>query len=177
MKNIFSALIALMLIVCMIVPAMAEATENAETVEAEIVSVPATVALAYQDGSINLRAGNSTDTEIVTSLKHGQAITVIQYGDIWSKVATETGKEGYIKNLYINDGNTLYAAGIEYYGGSYKKEVYIGANVYAGASGETALIVSLPQGAKVDAMGENGSYTLVVLEDGAQGFVKSSYLK
>ena len=174
MKNILSALIALMLIICMIVPAMAE---TAETAEPEIVSVPATVALAYADGSINLRAGEGTDTEIVTSLKHGDAITVITYGDIWSKVVTESGKEGYIKNLYINDGNELFAAGIEYFGGSYKKEVFIGVNMYAGASGETALIAALQQGAKVDALGENGSYTLVAAEDGAQGFVKTSYLK
>ena len=174
MKNIFTALIALMLIVCMIVPAMAE---TAETAEVEIVNVPATVALAYEDGSINLRAGEGTDTDIVTSLKHGQAIAVITYGDIWSKVATESGKEGYIKNLYINDGNELYAAGIEYFGGSYKKEVFIGVNMYAGASGETALIVSLQQGTVVNALGENGSYTLVATEDGAQGFVKTSYLK
>lgn len=177
MKNILSALIALMLIVCMIVPAMAETAEAAEEPVAEIVSVPATVALAYADGSINLRAGEGTDTEIVTSLKHGQAITVVTYGDIWSKVVTESGKEGYIKNLYINDGNELFAAGIEYYGGSYKKEVFIGVNMYAGASGETALIAALQQGAKVDALGENGSYTLVAAEDGAQGFVKTSYLK
>lgn len=176
MKNILSALIALMLIVCML-PAVAETTETAEEAVVEIVSVPATVALAYVDGSINLREGEGTDTDIVTSLKHGDSITVITYGDIWSKVVTESGKEGYIKNLYINDGNELFAAGIEYYGGNLKKEVFIGVNMYAGASGETALIAALQQGAKVDALGENGAYTLVAAEDGAQGFVKTSYLK
>ena len=171
MKNI---LIALMLMACLIVPAMAE---NAEIAEPEIVSVPAKVALAYKDGSINLRAGEGTQYDIVTALKHDEAITVITYGDVWSKVATEKGKEGYIKNLYINDGNLLYAAGIEYYGTSREMTAYIGVNMYAGASGETALIVALEPGAEVTALGENGSYTLVSTEDGAQGFVKSSYLK
>ena len=173
MKKMMFVLLALLLAAVLAVPAMAE--ENA-TAEPQPVEVPASVCLAYRDGSINLRAGEGTEFDVVTSLKDGEDITVVLYGDIWSKIVTESGKEGYIKNLYINDGNPLYAAGIEYFGTARKMTVNIGVNMFAGASGETAMIVMLQPGEKLTALGTNGSYTLVSTENGAQGFVKSSYL-
>ena len=184
-KNIFTALIAMLLVLCMAMPALAEAAsieivepaaEPTATPEPQPVEVPANVSLAYRDGSINLRAGAGTEFDVVTSLKDGEDITVILYGDIWSKIVTETGKEGYIKNLYINDGNPLYAAGIEYYGTAREMTAAIGVNMFAGASGETTVIVALQPGEKLTALGENGTYTLVSTKAGAQGFVKTSYL-
>lgn len=176
-KNVFVSVLCMLMMLCLAMPAFAEAAPAAEALaESEIVSVPATVKLAYADGSLNLRSGEGSDTDIVTSLSDGQAITVVQYGEIWSKVATEDGKEGYIKNLYINDGNMLFAAGTEYLGTSKTMHAYIGVTLHAGASGETAAIATLQSGAKVTVLGVNGTYSLVSDENGAQGFVKTGYL-
>ena len=188
MKKTLISMIAALLIACMAVPAMAEPTltiidpaavsaEPAATPEPQPVEVPAVVILPYKDGSINVREINNTDSAIVTSLKHEDAITVILYGGVWSRIRTESGKEGYIKNLYINDGNPVYAAGNVYFDAARTVTIIADIAMYAGASVETEMVSTALAGAEFTALAENGAFTLVASPDGALSYVESAGLK
>ncbi|MBR5181966.1 MAG: C40 family peptidase [Clostridiales bacterium] len=50
-----------------------------------------------------LKTKPSNDATTITSIHKGQALTRTALGDTWSKVRTESGKEGYILTSYIQD--------------------------------------------------------------------------
>lgn len=133
------------------------------------------VSLAYKGGSLNLRQGPSTDFASVGILKDGDHITVEEYGSVWSRVRTDKGTVGYIKNLYIDDGDTDFAAGTTYVS---NYPVYTTANVNfrSGASTNTKSMGVLSKGTKLTVLGKNGGFCLVKTSKGSQGYVSSKYL-
>lgn len=161
MKKLTSILTALLL-VALLVPAVACA-EN--------------VTLAYSDGSLFLRKGPGKDYKTNGTLHDGDEIDVIRYGSVWSKVETEDGRIGYIKNLYIDGAGDDYASGTDYYDSSDWYTVYTTGSVRfrAGASTETAAMGTFAKGTKLTVMGKNGRFYLVKKADGTQGFVSSQY--
>ena len=106
----------------------------------------------------------------------GDHIDVLRYGDVWSKVETDDGKVGYIKNLYIEDGDTNYASGTDYYDSHYTAYTTASVNFRAGASTSTASMGTLSKGTKVTVLGENGRFYLVKNSAGTQGFVSKTYI-
>lgn len=162
MKNSkFTKALCAMLLLCIMVPAVASA---------------ATVDLAYNSGAIYLRKGPGRDYGANGTVHDGDSITVQSYGDIWSKVKTSDGRTGYIKNLYIDDGDSNYAAGTDYFGSHY--DVYTTASVHlrAGASTSTSVIRTISKGTKLRALGKNNNFYLVKTSDGTQGYVSASYV-
>ena len=135
-----------------------------------------TVSLAYSGGSLNLRKGPGTGYASLGTVHDGDYIDVLRYGDVWSKVETGDGKVGYIKNLYIDDGDANYASGIDYYDSHYTAYTTASVNFRAGASAGTASMGTLSKGTKVTVLGENGSFYLVKNSAGTQGFVSKSYI-
>ena len=61
-----------------------------------------TVSLAYPSGALNLRDGAGTQYESLGTVHDGDHITVLEQGSVWSKIKTDSGKVGYINNLYIS---------------------------------------------------------------------------
>lgn len=162
MKNSkFVKALCAMLLVCMLIPAVASA---------------ATVSLAYESGAIYLRKGPGRDYGENGTVHDGDTISVQSYGNVWSKVKTSDGRVGYIKNLYINDGDNNYASGTEYFDGHYSMYTTASVNLRAGASTSTNTIRTLSTGTKVRALGKNNGFYLVSTTDGTQGFVSSKYL-
>lgn len=161
MKKLTMILSALLL-VALLVPAVACAE---------------TVTLAYTEGSLFLRKGPGKDYKTNGTVHDGDEIDVIRYGSIWSKVETEDGRIGYIKNLYIDGAGDDYASGTEYYDSGDWFTVYTTGSVRfrAGASTETAAMGTFSKGTKLTVMGENGRFYLVKTSDGTQGFVSSLY--
>lgn len=159
-RNKFTAAIALVLIVLMLVPAVASA---------------ATMKHAYTSGKIYLRSGPGTQYKTNGTVYNGDYIDVIAYGDIWSQVRTSNGKTGYIKNLYINDGDMTYAAGTRYVN-RYTAYITASVNFRAGASTSTASMGVLNAGTKVTVLGENNGFYLICDPDNAQGFVSAGYV-
>ena len=159
-RSRFSIVLAVALLLCLLLPAAALAD---------------TVSMAQSGGSLYLRSGPGRDYKAVGTVHDGDHITVVSYGSIWSKVKTSSGKTGYIKNLYIDDGDTDFAAGTSYIS---KYTVYTMAkvNLRAGASTGTSVITTLAKGTKLTALGKNGNFYLVQTSDGTQGYVSSSYL-
>ena len=135
-----------------------------------------TVSLAYSGGALNLRKGPGTGYASLGTLHDGDHITVLSYGDVWSKIKTDSGKVGYIKNLYIDDGDTNYASGTSYYSSHYTAYTTASVNFRAGASTSTASMGTLSRGTKVTVLGENGRFYLVKNSAGTQGYVSKSYI-
>lgn len=161
LKSKLIKVLSLVLILCTLVPVAANA---------------AAVKLAYTSGSLYLRKGPSHDYGTNGTVHDGDYISVINYGDVWSKVKTDDGRTGYIKNLYINDGDNNYASGTSYFDGSYTVYTTASVNMRSGASTSTSVITTLSKGSKLQALGKNGKFYLVKKGDGQQGYVSSSYL-
>jgi len=160
-KNKLLVILVAMLIVCLLAPIAASA---------------ATVEMAYGGGSIYLRSGPGREYDDNGTVKDGDYITVLSYGSIWSKVKTSGGRVGYIKNLYINDGDGNYASGTSYFSSRYSVYTTASVNLRSGASTGTAVITTLSKGTKLTAMGTNNGFYLVQTSGGTQGYVSGSYL-
>ena len=160
-RSKFSIVMAIALILCMMVPAVASA---------------ATVTMAYDGGSLNLRSGPGREYKSVGTVHDGDTITVLSYGEICSKVKTSSGKTGYIKNLYIDDGDDNYASGTDYFDSRYSVYTTASVNLRSGASTGTAVITTLAKGTKLTAMGKNNGFYLVQTKSGTQGYVSGSYI-
>ena len=160
-RSKFSIVLAVALIFCVMAPAVASA---------------ASVTMAYDGGSLNLRSGPGREYKSVGTVRDGDSITVVSYGEIWSKVKTSSGKTGYIKNLYIDDGDDNYASGTSYFDSRYSVYTTASVNLRSGASTGTAVIKTLSKGTKLTAMGTNNGFYLVQTKDGTQGYISSSYL-
>jgi len=159
-KSKFIVALAVLMMMALIVPAMAE-----------------TVRLAYKGGSLYIRAGQGTGYDAVGTVHDGDKIDVLKYGSVWSKIKQRsTGKVGYIKNLYIDDGDSDYAAGISYFDGGRTMYTTASVNFRAGASTSTAIMGTFSRGTKLTALGKNGNFYLVKNSKGTQGFVSASYL-
>ena len=159
-KNKLMIALSLALMICILAPA----------------ALAATVEMAYNGGSLYLRTGPGRSYDANGTVHDGDYITVLNYGDIWSKVKTSSGRTGYIKNLYIDDGDDTYAAGTDYFGSKYKVYTTASVNLRSGASTGTAVISTLSKGTKLTAMGRNGSFYLVQTSGGTQGYVSANYL-
>lgn len=160
-RSKLSRVLAMALIFCVMVPAVASA---------------ASITMAYDGGSLFLRSGPGRDYKSIGTVHDGDTVSVLSYGEIWSKVKTSGGKTGYIKNLYIDDGDDNYASGTDYFGSRYSVYTTASVNLRAGASTDTAVITTLSRGTKLTAMGENGRFYLVQTKGGTQGYVSSAYL-
>lgn len=160
MKNKVFKILAALMVVMLMVPAFACAE---------------TVSLAYSDGALNLRKGPGTDYASLGTVHNGDHITIVQTGDIWSKVKTDSGKVGYIKNLYISGSDKNYASGTTYVSG-YTAYTTADVNFRSGASTSTTVMSVLSKGTKVTVLGENGGFYLVKNSKGTQGFVSKKYV-
>ena len=160
MKKKFAAILAALLVLTLITGA----------------ALAETVSLAYSGGALNLRKGPGTEYASLGTVHDGDHIDVLRYGDIWSKVETDDGKIGYIKNLYIEDGDTNYASGTDYFDSHFTAYTTASVNFRAGASTSTASMGTLSKGTKVTVLGENGRFYLVKNSAGTQGFVSKSYI-
>lgn len=160
-KNKLIAVLCVLLVLAFVTPVIASA---------------ATVEMAYSGGSLYLRSGPGRDYKSKGTIEDGDYITVISYGDVWSKVKTSDGTTGYIKNLYINDGDGNYASGTSYFSSRYSVYTTARVNLRSGASTNTAVITTLKKGAKLTAMGKNGEFYLVQTPAGSQGYVSEKYI-
>lgn len=161
MKRKLSILLATALLLCLLLPAAALADY---------------VSMAQSGGSLYLRSGPGREYKAVGIVNDGDYITVVSYGSIWSKIKTSGGKTGYIKNLYIDDGDEDYAAGTGYFNSSYSMYTTATVKMRAGASTSTSVITNLKKGTKVTALGKNGGFYLVQTKGGTQGYVSGNYL-
>lgn len=159
-RSMFTRALALMLLIFLLLPSAALAEH---------------VRMSVKGGSLYLRSGPGRDYSATTTVHDGDYITVITYGSVWSEIETQSGRTGYIKNLYIDDGDLTYAAGTDYVD-SYSAYTTASVNLRAGASTSTEVITVLSKGTKVSVLGVNDDFYLVQTGNGTQGYVSSQYI-
>ena len=153
----------------------------------------ATVALSDESQTLNLRAAPTTNAAVLSRLRHGQTLTVLERYANWTYVQYGT-LSGYVMNDYVvydagdSDSDTPNGGGNsgensgENGGGQAAAQVAIvlpsdGLNLRAGANTASGVIMVLPQGTMLTVTGEmrdNGM--LPVLLGSVAGYVSSDYV-
>ena len=151
----------------------------------------ATVALSDESQTLNLRAAPTTNAAILSRLRHGQTLTVLERYSGWTYVQYGT-LSGYVMNDYIvydadggdsedsngenggenggeNNGQTAFQTAIVLPSG--------GLNLRAGANTSSGVIMVLPQGTMLTVTGEvHDNGMLPVLLGSVAGYVSSDYV-
>ena len=153
----------------------------------------ATVALSDESQTLNLRAAPTTNAAVLSRLRHGQTLTVLERYANWTYVQYGT-LSGYVMNDYVvydaGDSDSDAPSGDENGGedsgenggGQAAAQVAIvlpsdGLNLRAGANTASGVIMVLPQGTMLTVTGEmrdNGM--LPVLLGSVAGYVSSDYV-
>ena len=141
----------------------------------------ATVALADESQTLNLRAAPTVNSSVLSHLRHGQTLTVLERYERWTYVQMGT-LSGYVSNDYI-----IYDAA----GGSTapqptmapdeeKRTAFVlaesGLNLRAHASRTSGVIMTLPQGTMLDVTGYEQDGMLPVALGSLAGYVASEYV-
>ena len=86
-----------------------------------IISAPLYAETAYVTGKIKitLRTGPETDHKIINMLSTGAPLEVLEEGELWTRVLTSSGKDGWVMTRFI-DKKLPYAARYE----NLEKEYY-----------------------------------------------------
>lgn len=136
---------------------------------AETVKTPAS------DGSLNVRSGPGTGYGVVTWVKNGQAITVVENTSPWAKIkVNSTGKTGYIKAKYIASGSEPASGGTlatvtTKYAGSV-------VNVRKGPGTDSEVAFKVTGGSRVEICGESGNWYLIKANNGKTGYISRNYV-
>ena len=145
----------------------------------------ATVALADESQTLNLRAAPTVNSAVLSHLRHGQVLTVLERYERWTYVQMGT-LSGYVSNDYI-----IYDAA-----GSENMETVpdetaapdvesgrvaivlpeSGLNLRTQPSRSSAVIMTLPQGTMLSVTGEERSGMTPVALGGLQGYVATEYV-
>lgn len=136
---------------------------------AETVKTPAS------DGSLNVRSGPGTGYKVVTWVKNGQAITVLENTSPWSKIkVNSTGKTGYIKAKYISGGSAQPSSGT--LGTVTTRFAGSVVNVRKGPGTDSAVSFKLASGARVHIHSESGNWYLIQADNGKTGYISRNYV-
>jgi len=139
----------------------------------------ATVSLADESQTLNLRAAPTVNSAILAHLRHGQTITVLERYARWTYVQMGT-VSGYVSNDYIIYGEGGNTGGAPETAPAEKTFAIVlpesGLNLRASASLTSGVIMTLPQGAMLSVTGTERSGMLPVSLGGLSGFVAAEYV-
>ena len=151
-----------------------------ETPPADVNRGTATVALADESQTLNLRAAPTVNSAVLAHLRHGQTLTVLERYERWTYVRYGT-LSGYVSNDYI-----VYDAA----GGGQQPEQpqqpaerriaivlpQSGLNLRTHASRTSAVMMTLQQGTMLDVTGPEQNGMTPVTLGGLSGYVASEYI-
>jgi len=141
----------------------------------------ATVALADESQTLNLRASPTVNSAVLSHLRHGQVLAVIERYESWTYV--QLGQlSGYVRNDYIiydADGDS--GAQQPETAPAIRDSVAIvlpseGLNLRAQASRTASVIMTLPQGTMLDVTSGDMGGMLGVKLGGISGYVAAEYV-
>ena len=133
---------------------------------------------------LNLRESPSLSGVIITSVKNGETVTVLQKGASWSRVSVG-GKEGFVATEYLNFGNgstdTTPSTPSKPQTGKVAIVTNPGANQVLNLRKEASLdakvLAYYRNGAKVTILSSGSTWHKVQTEDGKVGYMMAKYLK
>ncbi len=161
------------------------------TPEPEDEDVYARVVLSSSSGSMNIRKSATTSSAVVTTVKHGSYLQVLETGEEWCRVMTKSGKTGYIKTKYLVEVSAQEATGSA--GGSaengssgsgsgdvveanFTAQTTGSVNLRAKASTSSTSLGVLAKGTKVTVLAYNDEWAYVQYGS-KNGFISRKYLK
>ena len=140
----------------------------------------ATVSLADESQTLNLRAAPTVNAAVLAHLRHGQTLSVLERYERWTYVQAGS-VSGYVSNDYI-----IYDAGAEQTpeqpeksDGEKRTAIVLpesGLNLRTRASRDSAVIMTLPQGTMLDVIGGEQGGMIGVSLGGLSGYVASEYV-
>lgn len=133
----------------------------------------------------NVRQYASIDSDRLTTVYHGNALTQVSTNGSWSKVTTAGGVTGYISNALFSATQptspttaapTAPAEEAPAAPSWEARDRYVwvfvsAANLRADASADSALVESLPRGTRLYQSATNGSWSKVTAPSGAVGYI------
>ena len=126
---------------------------------------------------LNLREEPSTEGTIITSIKNGSEVVVLQKGTNWSRVSVGT-HEGFMSTQYLHFGNTPVqqpATGkIAVVNNPRDTQVL---NLRQSASLDAKVLDYYRNGVKVTILKAGSTWHKVQVEDGKVGYMMAKYLK
>ena len=141
----------------------------------------ATVALADESQTLNLRASPTTNAAVLSHLRHGQVLTVVERYESWTYV--QLGQlTGYVKNDYIiYDADGVLAQPTPTPAPQGEEYVAIvlpsdGLNLRAQASLSAAVVMTLPQGTMLEVTSADANGMTGVRLGGISGYVSTQYV-
>ena len=156
-----------------------------ETPAGEISRGTATVALADESQTLNLRAAPTVNSAVLAHLRHGQLLTVLERYERWTYVLSGTLR-GYVSNDYIvydAAGGEAESAPEQPAQPEQTADGLIaivlpesGLNLRTRASRSSAVIMTLGQGTMLEVTGEEQNGMLPVTLGGLTGYVASEYV-
>lgn len=153
-----------------------------------VASVPSggpTVYVSSSGGTLKLRAGASTNTEVLGYVHHGDHVSEHSTSGEWTRVTVaETGKTGYIKTKYIRGGSGGGGGGGggTPSGSTYQlarvTTTYSGSKVHlrSGAGSSYSSVGTLYRGNLLKVYGESGNWAHVKTSNGKSGYVYDNYV-
>lgn len=155
----------------------AEAAEVAQAAEEEV-SEWATKLMPNVEGSLNIRAEASEESDVVGKLYKGAVADIVERGEEWSKISSGS-VEGYVKNEYCVFDEAAEAMANEQ-GTVYATALTGGLNVRAEASSaeDTEILNVLEEGKKikVDTAAEAPEGWVAVICSGQTAYVSAEYV-
>ena len=145
----------------------------------------ATVALADESQTLNLRAAPTVNSAVLSHLRHGQTLNVLERYEKWTYVQMGT-LSGYVSNDYIvydAAGSGGEQGGMDGSGEQTQEEKRIaivlaenGLNMRAQPSLGAGVVMTLPQGTVLDVTGYEHNGMLPVALGGLTGFVAAEHV-
>ena len=119
-------------------------------------------------GALNVRAATSTESNIVSSLKNGTYISIIEQSGNFYKVLFASGKVGYCHKNYIDSISGSY--------GAFVNTSSTSLNVRSGPSTSYGIINSLQKGESVVVLSAHGSFYKILYRGTKVGYASSAYI-
>lgn len=159
LKRVFSCVIAIMTVFCLLAPAAEVEAASADS-KAGIV--------ATSSGSLNVRSSASTSGAAVKTLAKGSYVTLLSRSGSWWKVEYAKDRYGYCHADYINTVPAT-AASVSLQSGSL--------NVRSGAGTSHGKVGSLYHAETVVVLSSSGDWSRILYHGTKTGWVSSRYLK
>ena len=142
-------------------------------------AVAETVKTPHADGSVNVRTGPGTGYSVCAWVKNGETITVLEEGAAWSRILSEKGKTGYIKNTFIEKDSTSTNTEKAVYALASVKTKYASShvNVRKGPGTGYGVEFKAESGARMRLLGESGNWYLAEFENGKTGYISKNYTR
>ena len=154
-----------------------------ETPQGVISRGTAVVSLADESQTLNLRAAPTVNSAVLSHLRHGQTLTVLERYERWTYVQMGS-LSGYVSNDYIiydaAGGQQQTPQPTQAPQTAEKRTAIVlpegGLNLRSGASLTSGVIITLPQGTMLSVTGAEANGMLPVMLGGLAGYVASEYV-